>query len=402
MIQTPFIRRFLVLATAFGLNGLGLSGCSGKSGPVERLSENGVEVVLNHLEPYALRGEPARLYLDKEYALDTESRDILEKGMTDIRALDVDSQGHLYILQPPRSSEFLVFRFDDTGRFERSLVRRGSGPGEVQWPFSFVVNARDELQVFDSGPGKLLTFAPSGDLLNEIPFRQAPGRSIPLIPLANGLFLSSEHAEGPGAGATEWISLSIYDREFTKIRTFSRFQSPARPELADKISAYTPSPMMAITSDRIHLGYPGETYEILVHDLEGNLLRIIRKDHRPVPITEGMRKAVLDAAPKGSPIVERLYFPSHKPAFQFLFADDTGRLFAMTSEVDEATGQNVCDVFNRDGVFVSRVAIGYFDYLRALFQQTSLIVLAKHGRMYVLREKESGFKELVVYRAEWR
>jgi hypothetical protein len=160
--------------------------------------------------------------------------------------------------------------------------------------------------------------------------------------------------------------------------------------------------MLAITRERIYLGYPGEIYEILVHDLEGNLLRKIRKDYRPVPLTEAFRKAVLARAPKGNPLVERLEFPDKKPALQFLFADENERLFVMTSEIDEATGQDICDIFNRDGVFIGRAAIGYFDYLKALYEQTSLGVVAKNGRMYVLREKENGFKELVVSRAVWR
>jgi hypothetical protein len=281
------------------------------------------------------------------------------------------------------------------------LVRKGAGPGEVQWPFSFGINSRDEVQVFDSGPGKLLSFNPSGDLLREIPFSQASGRSIPFIALANGHFISSEEREAQGGAGTE-IFLGIFDEQYEKIKTFSRFQFLSDPERAGKINAYTPIPLLAITPDRIHLGYPGEIYEILVYDLEGNLLRKIRKDYRPVPVTEAFRKAVLARAPKGNPLVERLAFPDNKPAFQFLFADENGRLYAMTSEIDEATGQDICDIFDRNGVFIGRAAIGYFEYLKALYEQTSLGVVAKNGRLYVLREKENGFKELVVSKAVWR
>jgi hypothetical protein len=396
----PLVNRGLTLILAAGLACAGLAGCRGKSATIERITENGVEVVLNHLEPYIVRNEPARLQLQKEYVIDTENRDLLEKGLMDIRALDIDSQGNLYLLQPPRNVEFLVFRFDSRGRLEKSLVRKGAGPGEVQWPFSLGINSRDEIQVFDSGPGKLLTFAPTGDRLTEIPFPQAPGRSIPLIPLANGRFLSSDDREVQGGGAE--VSLSIFDEKYARIRTFSRFQTMSDPERAEKINVYTPFPLLAITSDRIHLGYPGKSYEIGVYDLEGNLLRKIRKDYRPVPITETFRKSVLARAPKGNPVVERLYFPDDKPAFQFLFADENDRLFAMTSEIDQATGQDICDIFDRDGIFVGRAPVGYFDYIKAAYEQTALWVVAKNGRMYVLREKDNGFKELVVSKAVWR
>jgi hypothetical protein len=397
----PLLSRGLALILAAGLACTSQVGCGGKSGAVERTTENGVEVVLNHLEPYIVRNGPARLQLVKEYVIDTESPDLLAAGLTDIRALDVDSRGNLYILQPPRNSELLVFRFGDRGHLEKSLVRKGTGPGEVQWPFSFGINSRDEVQVFDSGPGRLLSFNPSGDLLREIPFSQAAGRSIPFIALANGHFISSEEREAQGGAGAE-ISLTIFNEKYEKVKTFSRFLFMSNPERVGKINAYTPIPLLAITPDRIFLGYPGEIYEILAYDLEGNLLRKIRKDYRPVPVTEAYRKAVLARAPKGNPLVERLTFPDHKPAFQFLFVDENGRLYAMTSEIDGETGQDICDIFNRDGIFIGRTPIGYFDYLKALYEQTSLGVVAKNGRMYVLREKEDGFKELVVFRAVWR
>jgi hypothetical protein len=395
--RSPIIALALVLVAVC----LGPAGCGGKRGAIERTMEDGVEVVQNHLEPYTVPGEPSSVSLEEEYVIDTESPELLGKGLTDIRALDIDSRGCLYILQPPRNSEFLVFKFDSRGRFENPLVRKGAGPGEVQWPFSFAVNSRDEIQVFDSGSRKLQSFSPSGDLLREVPYPQAPGRSIPFLALANGHFISSEEHEAQGGVGSE-ISLVVFDEKGEKIRTFSRFQFSADPERADKINAYTPIPLLAITPDRIFLGYPGEIYEILVYDLGGNLLRKIRKDYRPVPVTEAFRTAVLARAPKGSPFAERLAFPANKPAFQFLFADENGRLYAMTSEIDGSIGQDICDIFDRNGVFIGRTALGYFDYLKALYEQTSLGVVAKNGRMYVLREKETGFKEIVVSRAVWR
>ncbi len=397
-----FLRsRLPIYALAGGLIFLSLVGCGGKSAVVDKTTEDGVEVVLNHIEPYTVRDEPSQLRLEKDFIIDTENRDLLEKGFLDIRGLDVDSGGNVYLIQHPRNVEFLVFKFDGQGRFQRSLVRKGSGPGEVQWPFFFGIDSRDEVQIFDSGPGKLLTFSPSGVLLREVSYPQAPGRSIPLIPLANGNLLSSDTREEP-PGASAQISLDISGPNYAKIRTFSSFEFISDPERAGKINAFTPMPMMAITPDRIHLGYPGQKYEILVYDLKGNLLRKIRKDYRPVAVTEAYRQAIMAGAPKGSPIVERIYFPDYKPGFQFLFADEYGRLLVMTCETDTATGQNICDIYNRDGVFIGRAALGYFDYLKALYGRSSLIVVAKHGRMHVVREKENGFKEVVVSKAIWR
>lgn len=54
--------------------------------------EEGVEVVVNHVEPYKLKGEPGNLILLKVLSIDTERDDIAESGLTDIGAFDVDSE----------------------------------------------------------------------------------------------------------------------------------------------------------------------------------------------------------------------------------------------------------------------------------------------------------------------
>ena len=44
--------------------------CSTRSDKVEKLIEQGVEVIINHLEPYIIEGEPTLLTLEKEFSID--------------------------------------------------------------------------------------------------------------------------------------------------------------------------------------------------------------------------------------------------------------------------------------------------------------------------------------------
>ena len=377
-----------------------MAGCGRRSSTVDRVNEDGIEVVLNHIEPYVVHGEPSKLRLEKEFVIDMESREFAEQGLTDIRYMNVDSRGNIYIIQPPRGEAFLVFKFDSTGRLEKRFARRGSGPGEIQWPRVFGIGSHDEILVIDGESGKLLTFAPSGVLMSELSIPKAARRSL-AMPLANGDFLASGAWE-EGSGAQTETSFGVFDHEFTKIRALSQFKVPPDPEPSERINVFTPFPLPVVTRDRIFLGCPGKTYEIFVYDLEGNLIRKIRKDYRPVPVTEAYQKATLARAPKDSPILQRIYFPPDKPAFQFLFADEADRLFVVTSEVDAESGQDVCDIFDRDGIYIGRAPIGYFDYIAALYESSALSVTAANGRMFVLHEKESGFKELIVYRANWK
>ncbi len=49
-----------------------LLSCGGKQPQIDRIYEDGVEVVLNHVEPYLLPGVPSALKLEEDFSIDTE------------------------------------------------------------------------------------------------------------------------------------------------------------------------------------------------------------------------------------------------------------------------------------------------------------------------------------------
>jgi hypothetical protein len=70
--------------------------CGPKSTPVERIMEDGVDVVINHLEPYEIKGEPSILTLEEEFSIDFARDDIAELGIARATLFEVDSQGNIY------------------------------------------------------------------------------------------------------------------------------------------------------------------------------------------------------------------------------------------------------------------------------------------------------------------
>ncbi len=66
--------------------------CAPKQEKVERRYEDGVDVILNRIEPYKITGEPSTLTLEEEFTIDTEREEIEELGLTDIWAINVDSE----------------------------------------------------------------------------------------------------------------------------------------------------------------------------------------------------------------------------------------------------------------------------------------------------------------------
>jgi len=91
--------------------------CNPRQDKVEKIVEDGVEVVLNHLEPYKIKGEPNILHLEEELTIDTEKDEILEVGVTDIKDFDIDSEGNVYFFQERENDENLVYKFDKKGNF---------------------------------------------------------------------------------------------------------------------------------------------------------------------------------------------------------------------------------------------------------------------------------------------
>jgi hypothetical protein len=91
-------------------------------------------------------------------------------------------------------------------------------------------------------------------------------------------------------------------------------------------------------------------------------------------------------------------FPESYPPFQDFFTDDLGRLYVKTYEKDEDSGEYVFDIFNADGIFVGKKSMRIFSmYMFEGF----LLATAKQNLLYCKNEKESGFKELVVYKMKW-
>src|SRR4030042_2892168 len=114
----------------FSLILLILADCSSRQQKIEKTMDEGVEVILNHLEPYILKGVPSRLILEKEFSIDTENEDMAKIGLTEMETFDVDSQENIYVIRW-QSNENYIFKFDRIGNLITSFLRRGQGTGEL-------------------------------------------------------------------------------------------------------------------------------------------------------------------------------------------------------------------------------------------------------------------------------
>jgi len=379
--------------------------CVPKQDKVERTIEDGVEVVLNHVEPYKIPGEPTTLTLEEEFTIDTENDEIAELGLTEIWAVNVDSKGNIYLWNTPLTKGDLIFKFDGRGNFLTSFLKRGQGPGEVQSPTFPIITEKDDFIVADYFPRKLVFLSLKGELVRDISFKSQIEAA---YALENGNYFVVESRRTPDGSYTENL-MTLYNSELEEIKRF-RSQKNINERVAARIKGTLKQGnfiLWAISKGKIYIGdNDREDYEISAYDYEGNLVRKIRKEYAPVEVTEEFKKKVLSEyeqlpTEELRAIGKKVYFPKYMPPYRCIFCDDKGRLFVMTFEKGKSEGEYMYDVFDVDGRFIDRVGLGnYGIWNKPIVNQ--LVIIAKKNLLYYLQENERGYKELVAYEMNWK
>ena len=378
--------------------------CRPKQEKVERYMEDGVEVIVNHLEPYKIKGEPGSLHLEEEFIIDFEGDDIAEIGMVSIAGFDVDSEGNIYFWSYSSSEDF-IYKFDIKGKFTSSFGHQGQGPGEFQRLFHLMINEKDEIVASDPGKKKIIVLKTNGNLIREIPI--APNHGMTTL-LENENILAMKSVFNPEGGFTE-TPIVICNKDLEDIKMLHKGQKIPNWIRAKKINGLHTSPNhfpWSISRRHIYVGNEEKGYEILVYDFEGTLLKKIRKKYSPVEVPQRIKEKVFkvfDNHPvaKQINIRDKFYFPDNMPPFQYFFTDNVGRLYVMTYEKGEKPKEYIYDIFSQEGFFITGTSLDNSGDTTIAIWGGPFEIRAKNNRLYCLREKESGYKELVVYKMRW-
>ena len=369
----------------FSLLCLAICGC--RTQQVDKRFEDGVEIIANHVEPYRLEGQPSSLQLEEVMVLDTENPAVAETGLVDINAFQVDSRGDLYLLSQ-RGEDHYFFKFTSEGRFVRSFGPRGQGPGEMEFPVLPRMLPQDRLSVTDILK-KLMVFDEEGNVLSET--RIDPNFVI-VNPLDNGNSVVFWKAGAEDTAAEHFNEkTSLFSPDGKEIQELDVLEIGRQIRFLDPVFAWH------ISRDRIFQINEQRGYEILVFGSEGSLIRKIRKQYNPVSLTPEILEALLQGVPDNSQLLDPAITPAHLPPIHALFSDDEGRLFAVTFEKGEQRGEYWCDIFNRDGAFFGRVSLP----VHLGRNPFPIYTLAKNQHLYCVGEKESGYKQLKIFRMIW-
>lgn len=350
------------------------------------VQEAGVTVVRNPSSPLNL----GRLIaLREQFVLDEEDGRLVERGLSRIRDFAVDSSGNVFLLAYHAEKDF-VYKFDPQGRFVKSFVSKGPGPGELQAAQRLQINSRDELTLRDPAGNKLLVYDTDGRLQEEITLKPDVRH---INRLADGSYLISRFIAAPKATGENSLAVVLCDYRLNERKELTRYDLGDKDFRDGRIDGRIDAYYWTVTRDRIYVGTDDHGYEILVFDLAGNLLRRIRKDYLPVPYPQQFRRSFYKAW-RRLPHV-RIDFPQYLPPFHAFFVGAEERLFVQTFEPGTEPDTWIHDIFDADGVFIGRQSLGIVWRGGSLGLVTH--ALQRGGRLYCLRAKEGGYRTFVVY-----
>ena len=317
--------------------------------------------------------------LEPILTIDTENNETAAQGLSDIRHFDTDSEGNIFIANL-RSQESYIFKLDKEGSIKAAFGRRGQGPGEFQSPLWLAVSDQDE--VFITDRGKVAVFSNSGVFIREFRIDREYQR---VIPLNKDRYLAIANKMNEDMSQNYQVILCSVDMEELKILDSSKIESFQK---AVKVNIIPTLVYWEASDSYIYTGNAKE-YEIRVFDFEGTLLRRIRKESDPVLLSAEDRADYEERLKRYPPqLRESFFIPDAFPPFRDIVALGDKWLFLRTYE-EANGGGSVFDIFNTNGKFMGRTEL---DGGQVKF---------KGDFVYCLKQKESGYRELDVYRMKW-
>ncbi len=317
--------------------------------------------------------------LEEVLTIDTENNKTAEMGLTDISYFDIDSEGKIFIANL-KANENYIFLLNKDGSLMSVFGRMGQGPGEFQNLKELVLSNQDEVVITDMG--KVVIYSNSGQFIKEFRIDDDYQK---IIPLNRDRYLTIAVRLSPDLSQSFQVILCSSGLEELKTLDSSKIESF---QTATKVNIIPTLVYWETSNNHIYTG-SSDKFEICVFDLDGKLLRNIKKGNKAVPLSdkdrEGYEKSLQRYPPE---LRESFFIPDVFPPFKNIVALDDKWLFVQTYEKPNE-GSSLYDIFDANGEFIGRTELEGYQ------------VKFKGDHVYCLKQKESGYKELVVYQMIW-
>lgn len=259
--------------------------------------------------------------------------------------------------------------YDLEGRFQRSAGRQGRGPGEFQYLTWVGALGPDSVIAWDAGLKRFTVLSADGRAARSM----APVGAMGFFPTIYGVFVDGTllMSSGMGAGAGRdgpWRDTTTFlrvGRNGEVLDSLGRFPGPeqVRGSGAAGASRTYARPFGRETFAAVHGNAytvsTGDRYELVTHEADGRVRRILRRDVPAVRLTRreiaGYRAELLAAvgaadAPAWRRLLDETPFPDALPPVMGLIAGPDGELWAREAQPPSTLGEGATwSVFGRDG-----------------------------------------------------
>ena len=282
------------------------------------------------------------------------------------RVRDIAAHAERYLVVNGGSDEVRIFGKD--GAYLGALGGSGDGPGEFRSPAAVFVRASGEIEVVDLH--KVSVFASDGSFIRSYAFGRHPlGRA------GDGSYVTLGFAAGVdpsqlGQGRDSLALIRVWPIQPSLRDTLVILPGPLRFRIirghgiASQDVAFGPAPLVAVDSSFIYVAAEA-AYAINAYDLDGRLIRVIRREIRRRPVTAEMRSSYersrLEAVSASNrswleSVFREWTYPEEYPALDRLVVDENGRLWAR-GYVTPGELQSNWDIFDRSGAWITSLRL---------------------------------------------
>jgi 6-bladed beta-propeller len=248
----------------------------------------------------ALPAQPVVRLPAADQPIRREARVVFEVGAADGAGADVfgavgdvgfDGAENLYVLDRLNAR---VVVFDSTGRFVRSIGRRGGGPGEFGAPQQMAVSRAGEVIVSDAARRGLAVFDRDGSFARTVPFAGPTlliGGTLALHPRGGVVSRAMGNPAAAGANAFGEEVLLWVPTGTGAVRTLLSLSTPgSRATGSGAVTVHAPP----IFSPRFHFGVlpdgavavaDGATWSVRILDTSARVIRVLERPLRPRRVT---------------------------------------------------------------------------------------------------------------------
>ena len=300
-----------------------------------------------------------------------------EYSFNRILTLAVDTQENIFVLDY-KDSQIKVF--DKTGRFLRTIGRKGQGPGELNGARSLSIDRTNgTLFVLELGGRRVSCFDAQGKFIKSLPYKG----DLPLT-----LALDSKGRIYIQEAVLSDKESSYIFKKFTPDLASSAIliKAPTLISSTGGTDPFRPISTFAVDiKDHFIYSFP-KTYEIQIFDADGKPVRRILKEYAPIEVTS----AEIDEVKKDTPPGIKMDFGKFHAAFRKFFPDNEGCIFVQTFEKTKIGKERVFDIFDADGRFMGTIPL------------TDSPILFRVGHIYSLEEDEDGYQSIKRYAVNWK